>query len=282
MSKNRGAFNPYIPRSTVAVSADAGSGAAIRPFPIAAGALRACSISQEIERQTQRTPSQRYQRGSQPHQLPPYRQAKYNRNVKLKTQWAHFPYLKRLDQFDFGFQPSVDEKKIRELASLRFLDHKENVILLGPPGVGKTHLAIALGVEAILQGFSVYFITMQDLITQLTRARDENRLKEKITLLTKPKLLILDEIGYLGLDPFGATCLFQLVSDRYEHGSMILTSNKSYGDWGTIFQDNVIASAILDRLLHHSTTINIKGESYRLKDKKKAGVIAKAAGTETS
>jgi len=206
-------------------------------------------------------------------------QAKYDRNVKLKTQWAHFPYSKRLDQFDFSFQPSIDEKKIRELASLRFLEHKENVILLGPPGVGKTHLAIALGVEAILGGFSVYFITMQDLVAQLTRARDENRLKEKMALLTKPKLLVLDEIGYLGLDQFGATCLFQLVSDRYEHGSMILTSNKSYGDWGSIFQDNVIASAILDRLLHHSTTINIKGESYRLKDKRKAGVLAKTAVT---
>jgi DNA replication protein DnaC len=206
-------------------------------------------------------------------------QAKYDRNVKLKTQWAHFPYSKRLDQFDFGFQPSIDEKKIRELASLRFLEHQENVILLGPPGVGKTHLAIALGVEAILQGFSVYFITMQDLVGQLTRAREENKLKEKLGLLSKPKLLILDEIGYLALDQFGATCLFQLVSDRYEHGSMILTSNKSYGDWGSIFQDNVIAGAILDRLLHHSTTVNIKGESYRLKDKRKAGVLAKAGGT---
>jgi DNA replication protein DnaC len=209
-------------------------------------------------------------------------QAKYDRNVKLKMQGAHFPYSKHLDQFDFSFQPSVDEKKIRELASLRFLEHKENIILLGPPGVGKTHLAIALGVEAILAGFSVYFITMQDLVTQLTRARDENRLQEKMALLTKPKLLILDEIGYLGLDQFGATCLFQLVSDRYEHGSMILTSNKSYGDWGSIFSDNVIASAILDRLLHHSTTINIKGESYRLKDKRKAGVLAKTAVTPAS
>ncbi len=123
-------------------------------------------------------------------------------------------------------------------------------------------------------GNTVYFVTIQDLVDQFQRARDENKLKERMTLLVKPKLLILDEMGYLALDPFAATCLFQLVSECYEKGSIILTSNKSYGDWGSIFADNVIASAILDRLLHHSTTINIKGESYRLKDKKKAGVIA--------
>ena len=200
-------------------------------------------------------------------------QAKHTRNVRLKTQWAHFPYNKGLDQFDFDFQPSVDERKVRELAGLAFLERKENVLLLGPPGVGKTHLAIALGAEAIVAGHSVYFVTMQDLVSQFSRARDENKLKERMTLLVKPRLLILDEMGYLALDSFAATCVFQLVSERYEKGSIILTSNKSYGDWGTIFADNVIAAALLDRLLHHSTTINIKGESYRLKDKKKAGVI---------
>jgi len=201
-------------------------------------------------------------------------QAKHTRNVRLKTQWAHFPYNKGLDQFDFDFQPSVEERKLRELAGLAFLERKENVLLLGPPGVGKTHLAIALGTEAIVAGFSVYFVTVQDLVSQLQRARDENKLKERMSLLVKPRLLILDEMGYLTLDSFAATCLFQLVSERYEKGSIILTSNKSYGDWGAIFADNVIASAILDRLLHHSTTINIKGESHRLKDKKKAGVVA--------
>jgi len=210
-------------------------------------------------------------------------QAKHARNVRLKTQWAHFPYNKGLDQFDFDFQPSIDERKVRELAGLAFLERKENVLFLGPPGVGKSHLAIALGTEAIVAGYSVYFVTVQDLVAQFQRARDENKLKERMTLLIKPKLLILDEMGYLALDSFAATCMFQLISERYEKGAIILTSNKSYGDWGSIFADNVIASAILDRLLHHSTTINIKGESYRLKDKKKAGVIAtKTAQKETA
>lgn len=139
------------------------------------------------------------------------------------------------------------------LASLAFLERKENVLLLGAPGVGKTHLGIALGTEAIVAGSSVYFVTMQDLVQQFSRARDENKLKERMVLLVKPKLLILDGMGYLTLDSFAATCLFRLVSERYEKGFIILTSNKSYGDWGSIFAVNVIASSILDRLLRHST-----------------------------
>ena len=132
-------------------------------------------------------------------------------------------------------------RKLRELAPLAFLERKENVLLLGPPGVGKTHLGIALGAEAIVAGSSVYFVTMQDLVQQFSRARDENKLKKRMDLLVKPKLLILDEMGYLTLDSFATTCLFRLVSERYEKGSIILTSNKSYGDWVSIFADNVIA-----------------------------------------
>ncbi len=160
------------------------------------------------------------------------------RNIKVRTQLAGFPDLKRLEQFDFKFPASIDEKKIR---------------------------------------FSVYFVSLPDLLDRLVQAQAENRMRRKMSHLRKCRLLILDEIGYRSLDRQATTCLFQLISARYERGSMILTSNKSYGEWGSIFQDNVIASAILDRLLHHSHTINIKGESYRLREKRKAGVWTQSA-----
>ena len=203
-------------------------------------------------------------------------QAKYARNVTLKTQLARFPYVKRLDAFEFAFQPSLDAKRIKELAGLRFLEERANVLFLGPPGVGKTHLAIALGLEAITQGYGVVFTTLAGLLNSLERAKAANRLEERLKALGQPKLLILDEVGYVPLDRWAATCLFQIVCHRYERGSIILTSNKSYGDWGTLFPDPIIASAILDRLLHHSTTVVIKGPSYRLKEKRKAGVALPA------
>jgi DNA replication protein DnaC len=199
--------------------------------------------------------------------------ARLERDVLMKTRLARFPFVKSLDQFDFSFQPALNEAQIRELATVRFVAHGENLLFLGPPGVGKTHLAISLGVAAIAQGLSVVFFTMADLVDQLQRDLKEDRLDRRLQALCKPKLLILDEMGYIPLDRRTAQFLFRLISRRYQKGSIILTSNKSYAEWGDIVTDQVLATAMLDRLLHYSTTINIRGESYRLREKRKAGVF---------
>lgn len=200
-------------------------------------------------------------------------QVRQERQVAARTRLARFPWLKTLDQFDFSAQPGVDERRIRELATLTFIDHATNVLFLGPPGVGKTHLAVSLGIEAITKGYSVYFMPCADLLETLVRAHATGTLEDKMRTYTKPKLLIIDEMGYLPMDRLRASLLFQLVSRRYEKGSIVLTSNKSYGDWGEVFGDTVLAAATLDRLLHHSVTINIRGESYRLREKRKAGLL---------
>ncbi len=199
--------------------------------------------------------------------------ARRTRYLRARLQLAHLPFVKTFDQFDFGFQPSIDERQVRELRSLRFVNEASNVILLGPPGVGKTHLSVAFAEAAIQAGFGAYFITAHDMVTDLGRAYREGRLDRRMRVYLAPKILVIDEMGYLPLDDLGATIFFQLVSARYERGSIILTSNKSYGDWGSIFGDPIIATAILDRLLHHSTTINIRGESYRLKERRRAGLL---------
>lgn len=197
--------------------------------------------------------------------------AKRDRGIQMRTSIARFPYLKTLESFDFKFQPSVDQKRIKELALCHFIEHGENVIFLGPPGVGKTHLAIALGIKAIHAGYHVLFTSAQNLLVNLSKACQEGRLEEKLKQYGMPKLLVIDEIGYIPIERQGANLFFQLVSRRYEKGAMVLTSNQSFTKWGEVFGDPVIATAILDRLLHHSVVLNIKGESYRLKEKKKAG-----------
>jgi DNA replication protein DnaC len=202
-----------------------------------------------------------------------YRQ---QRGVETRLKLARFPWIKTLEQFDFEFQPSVDRKVVRELAGLAFVERAHNVVLLGPPGVGKTHLAVALGVKAVEAGYSVLFLTLETLMTRLGRAKHENRLERALQQLVYPRLLVLDEMGYLPLSREDASLFFRLLARRYERGSMIVTSNKSFLDWGEIFHDQVLATAILDRLLHHATTLNIKGESYRLKEKRRAGILGRA------
>ena len=202
--------------------------------------------------------------------------AKQERHASMKTTMARFPFHKSLESFDFKFQPSIDPKVVRELATGRFIADADNVLLLGPPGVGKTHLAVGLGLKACALGYRTAFTTASGLITTLIRAHQENRIEEKLKQLVQPKLLIIDEIGYLPLERLGANLFFQLVSRRYERGAILITSNQSLTGWGQVFGDQIIATAILDRLLHHSTIVNVKGDSYRLKEKRKAGLLTRS------
>jgi DNA replication protein DnaC len=162
---------------------------------------------------------------------------RYQRSVEGRLKLARFPWVKTLDQFDFEFQPSIDRKMIRELAGLSFVERTDNVVLLGPPGVGKTHLAIALGIKAVEAGYSVLFLTLETLMSRLVRARHENRLDRILQQLVYPRVLILDELGYLPLTREEASLFFRLLVRRYERASLIVTSNKSFADWGELFND---------------------------------------------
>jgi DNA replication protein DnaC len=202
-------------------------------------------------------------------------QGRYRRGIETRLRQSRFPWIKTLEQFDYDFQPSLDRRQVRELAGLSFVERAHNVVILGPPGVGKTHIGIGLGVLAVEAGYSVLFLTLETLMTRLVKAKLENRLERALQQLVYPKVLIVDEIGYLPLSREEASLFFRLVVRRYERASLIVTSNKSFLDWGEVFNDHVLATAILDRLLHHSTTLNIKGESFRLKEKRRAGLLGR-------
>ena len=198
---------------------------------------------------------------------------RHRKRVELNLKFAKFPTIKLIDDFDWTAQPSIDRRLIQELSTGRYLDEGRNVVFLGPPGVGKTHLSIGLGVKVAEMGRRVYFTTAVDLAHKLTKAVDQNRLHRQLNALMQPKLLIIDEVGYIAFDQLQASLLFQVICKRYQRKqSVVLTSNKAFSDWGQIFADDaVMASAALDRLLHRSTVINIRGESYRLREKKRAG-----------
>ncbi|WP_436867127.1 IS21-like element helper ATPase IstB [Bacillus fungorum] len=177
-----------------------------------------------------------------------------------------FPHLKEIDEFDFEFQPSMNRQQILDFVSLRFLEKHENIIFLGPSGIGKSHLATSIGIAAAKKRTSTYFIKCHDLIQNLKRAKIENRLETRLKHYTKYKLLIIDEIGYLPIDPEDAKLFFQLIDMRYEKRSTILTTNINFKAWDEVFQDTKLANAILDRVLHHATVVSIVGQSYRIKD----------------
>ena len=196
-----------------------------------------------------------------------------NKTIRVSLQFANLPYRKKLEDFDFAQQPSIDRRLIDELATGRFLTEGRNIVLQGPPGVGKTHLAISLGIITAELGYRIYFTSAMDMARRLAKAMNEGKLSREMNNLVRPTLLVLDEVGYLALDPVQASLLFQVIAHRYDKGQpIILTSNKAFSEWGDVFGgDAVMASAALDRLLHRSTVISVRGESYRLKEKRQAG-----------
>jgi len=188
-----------------------------------------------------------------------------SRRIKTALMMARLSTIKTLDSFDFSFQPSLDRERILALAELQFVERREVVHFLGPPGTGKSHLAVAIGVEAIKAGRSVYFTTLADIVGALAKAEREGQLRERIRWFCRAALLIVDEIGYLPVAHGGGNLFFQLVNARYERGAMILTSNRGFAEWGEVFGDPVVATALLDRLLHHAIVVQIEGSSYRLR-----------------
>ena len=191
--------------------------------------------------------------------------ASEQRRLDGRMRFSRLPAHKTLEQFDFTAQPTLDRRLVEDLATLRFVEEKSNCLLIGPPGVGKTHLAIALGHRAVHAGYRVYYTTAADLVARTSRAAMDGRWANTMRFWAGPQVLIIDELGYLPMPGEAASHLFQVISRRYEHGSIILTTNRGIADWGQIFEDTTVATAVLDRLLHHASVLSVTGDSYRMR-----------------
>lgn len=205
-----------------------------------------------------------------------------NRRLQAAMRSSRLPVVKTIEEFDFSFQPSIKREQIDSLHELGFVERKENVVLLGPPGVGKTHLAISLAITAAKKGRRVYYGTLAELITSLEEAQAAGQLTRRLAVLSHPSLLIVDEIGYLPVSQTGAVLFFQLMSRRYEHASTVLTSNKSFEEWGQILGDEVMTAALIDRILHHCHFVNIRGNSYRMREHSELWRALQPAGSQES
>ena len=189
-------------------------------------------------------------------------------SYKKRFQKAHFPFTKTLEEYDFNFQPTLNRQEIYNLATCEFIRKKENVVFIGPPGTGKTHLSISIGIKALQQGYKVIFTTVSDMMSALFESKADNSYAQKLKYYLSSDLLILDELGFRKLNEHIVDQFYEIISQRYEKGSLIITSNKTFDEWGNIFWDSILASAILDRIVHHSHLVLIKGESYRMREQK--------------
>ncbi len=189
-------------------------------------------------------------------------------SYKKRFQKAHFPFTKTLEEYDFNFQPTLNRQEIYNLATCEFIRKKENVVFIGPPGTGKTHLSISIGIKALQQGYKVIFTTVSDMMSALFESKADNSYAQKLKYYLSSDLLILDELGFRKLNEQIVDQFYEIISQRYEKGSLIITSNKTFDEWGNIFWDSILASAILDRIVHHCHLVLIKGESYRMREQK--------------